>query len=1259
MAAIRRIYVEKKAPYAGEARRLLADLRDFLGLRRLRGVRLLQRYDIEGLGRRWLRPVRAGVLAEMPLDDVYDETFPLATDETALAIEYLPGQYDQRADSAAQCIQLLTHGQPPPLAAARVVVLRGKLTDADLEQVRRLLINPVDSREASPRKPRTLRLAVPAPAAVAMVAGFCGCNDAGLERMRGEMGLAMSLADLRLARDHFRGREQRDPTVTEIRLLDTYWSDHCRHTTFLTRLEQVTIGDGAGAAPLRAAWTAYLDARRQVHGGDPPPVSLMDIAQTGMRWLRRLGRLEDMEVSAEINAASLAIDVERAGGREPWLLMFKNETHNHPTEIEPYGGASTCLGGAIRDPLSGRAYVYQAMRVTGSGDPRAPLAATRPGKLPQRKITVEAAHGFSAYGNQIGLATGQVSEIYDEGYVAKRMEIGAVIGAAPRAQVMRLEPRPGDWVLLVGGRTGRDGIGGATGSSKPHSRASLQECAAEVQKGNPPVERNLQRLFRRADAASLIRRCNDFGAGGVAVAIGELAPGLEIDLDRVPLKYDGLDGTEVALSESQERMAVVVAAEDGPRFRRLAAAENLEATRVARIASGRRLRMKWRGQVIVDLDRDLLDSQGAPRHASVQLDPPDRDASPWRRTPAADPGSGLEAAWHRNLADLASASQQGLGERFDGSIGAATVLFPFGGRHQATPPEGMVAKLPVPGGGTTAASAMAFGFDPRLSRWSPFHGGLYAVVAAITRLAACGADWRRARLSLQEYFERLGDDPRRWGKPCASLLGALHAQMMLGTAAIGGKDSMSGSFHDLDVPPTLVAFAVAPMDAGHARSPEFKRAGAPVVWLQLPRDEDEMPDFPVLATHLDRLHGLARSGQLAAASAVRAGGVAEAISRMAFGNRLGVEFTRPIPAADLFRPEIGTLVLELPPGGDPHSLLDGCRWRALGRTTASPEIRCGEVRLPLADLERSWRQPLEPVFPLSAAAAGTPSLSPRQPLYRRRGGSRSGRPLARPRVLITVFPGTNCESDTAHAFARAGARCDTLLFRNFTPAALRGSIAELARRIRLAQIVAIPGGFSAGDEPEGSAKFITAAFRNPVVAAALTDLLEKRDGLVIGICNGFQALVKLGLLPGGRIAAIAPDSPTLTYNTIGRHVSRMVRTRVTSVLSPWFSLCRAGDVHVIPVSHGEGRFVAPVATARELFRSGQVAAQYCDPDGHPSMAPEFNPNGSLAAVEALTSPNGRVLGKMAHSERVTAHTFVNVPGIEPQPIFASGVRYFR
>jgi phosphoribosylformylglycinamidine synthase len=952
------------------------------------------------------------------------------------------------------------------------------------------------------------------------------------------------------------------------------------------------------------------------------------------------------------------VDVD--GRKEEWLVLFKNETHNHPTEIEPFGGAATCLGGAIRDPLSGRAFVYQAMRVSGSGDPRRPVAATLAGKLPQRKITTEAAHGYSSYGNQVGLATGQVSEVYHEGYVAKRMEIGAVIGAAPKKHVVRRAPAPGDVVLLVGGRTGRDGIGGATGSSKAHGEGSLLECGAEVQKGNPPVERKLQRLFRDPRASRLIKRCNDFGAGGVAVAVGELAPGLEIDLDRVPKKYAGLDGTELALSESQERLAVVLAAADVRRFLKLAAAENLEATVIARVSARARLKMKWRGRAIVDLNRAFLDSNGARRRAEVEVVAPDASSNFFKILPGAEKLPDLGAAWKAVLSGLGACSQKGLGERFDGSIGAATVLCPYGGRFQSTPVEAMVAKMPLLQGETRSGTAMSFGFQPNLSSWSPFHGGLYAVIEALARLAAGGGDIRHARLSLQEYFPKPGRDPRRWGLPFAALLGAFTAQRQLEIPAIGGKDSMSGSFKDLDVPPTLVAFAVARVDVRRVLSPEFKQAGSRVVLLMLPRDAREMPDLAAFKKNCARVYDLARKGKLLAAQSLHAGGLAEAISKMCFGNRLGFAFSGVLTAAELFTPAIGSLVVEVPGNEDVAALFAGTGHRLLGETSARGAIRVNGLELDVAELQAHWEKPLAEIFPTrveKAPAAVDPGYD--RPLFRERSGRRTGRAVVRPRVLVTSFPGTNNEYDAARAFAKAGAVADTFVFCNRSAADIEASSAELARRIRRSQMLMIPGGFSAGDEPDGSGKFIAAVFRYPRLRDAVHDLLYKRDGLVLGICNGFQALVKLGLLPHGEIRDLSASSPTLAANLIGRLVSRPVRIKVVSTLSPWLALCHAGDIHTVPVAHAEGRFVAPAATIELLFSLGQVATQYVDFEGRPAADSFFNPNGSMMAIEGVTSPDGRILGKMAHSERIGPHVYQNIPGDKDQKIFASGVRYFK
>ncbi len=1260
MAMIRRVFVEKRDGFAGEARALLADLRDNLGIKALSGLRLLSRYDACGLSAgEWQRACQA-VFAEPPLDEVRQEKLALAAGETAFAVEYLPGQYDQRADSTVQCLQLLFPRRRPEVAAARLIVLRGELAPTDLETVKNYLINPVDSREAAMTKPRSLALRPAAPAAVPVLKGFRTMSDEGLRSLAQELGLAMDEADLRICQAHFRDREKRDPILTEVRLLDTYWSDHCRHTTFLAVIDGIEISPGAWAEPMRRAYESYLETRSALYRRRSVDLCLMDLALLAMKELRAKGRLADVDLSDEINACTVKAMVDVDGADEEWLILFKNETHNHPTEIEPFGGAATCLGGAIRDPLSGRAFVYQAMRVSGSGDPRRPVAATLPGKLPQRKITTEAAQGFSSYGNQVGLATGQVSEAYHEGYVAKRLEIGAVIGAAPRRSVVRREPAPGDVVLLVGGRTGRDGIGGATGSSKAHGEGSLRSCGAEVQKGNPPVERKLQRLFRDPRASRLIKRCNDFGAGGVAVAVGELAPGLEIDLDRVPKKYAGLDGTELALSESQERMAVVLAAADCRRFQKLAAAENLEATVIARVSARPRLRMKWRGCAIVDIERAFLDSHGARRRAAVKVEEPVVAGDFFRALPGGGKLPDLGAAWKAMLADLGVCSQKGLGERFDSSIGAASVLYPHGGRFLSTPIEAMAAKVPLLHGETRSATLMSHGFQPALCAWSPFHGGIYAVIEALARLAACGGDSSRARLTLQEYFPKPGLDPRRWGLPFAALLGAFTAQRELEVAAIGGKDSMSGSFRELDVPATLVAFAVVLADARRVLSPEFKKAGSQVVLLALPRDEREMPDFAAFRKNCARVHELAGRGKILAAQSLHAGGLAEAISRMCFGNRLGFAFDREISAQELLAPAIGSLLLEVPEKEDANRLFAGTSHRLLGRTGSAAVIRVNGLELNVEELQAHWQKPLEEVFPTRAQAAPQDAGGGERPLFRGRPDRRRGRPLARPRVLITVFPGTNNEYDVARAFEAAGAVPDVFVFRNLTAAASEASIAELARKLRNAQMLMIPGGFSAGDEPDGSGKFIAAAFRHPRLRDAVHHLLEKRDGLILGICNGFQALVKLGLLPHGEIRDLTPDSPTLAANLIGRFVSRPVHTRVVSTLSPWFSLCKPGEIHTVPVAHAEGRFTAPAATVELLFSLGQVATQYVDFDGKPAMDSFFNPNGSLLAIEGITSPDGRVLGKMAHSERLLgSDLFKNVPGNKDQKIFASGVRYFH
>ncbi|BDU75548.1 phosphoribosylformylglycinamidine synthase [Mesoterricola sediminis] len=1255
MAAIRRLFVEKKPGFDVEAGHLLRVLREHLGLTGLEALRVAVRYDVEGLSDADLDAARWTVFAEPPVDAVHEGGLPLGPGETALAVEYLPGQYDQRADSAAQCLQLLTHGARPAVATARVYVLRGALAPGDLDRVRTYLVNPVDSREASAALPTTLRPALPPPAEVDTVLGFIHGDPDFLLALHGSMGLAMTPADLAHTQAHFRDVEGREPTETELRILDTYWSDHCRHTTFLTRITEVAVEEGPLARPIARALGDYRALRARVFGekaGDRPEC-LMDMALLPARALRQAGKLDDQEVSSEINACSLHVDIERPGapgGTEPWLLMFKNETHNHPTEIEPFGGAATCLGGAIRDPLSGRSYVYQSMRVTGSGDPRTPLDQTLPGKLPQRRITQEAANGFASYGNQIGLCTGQVTEYYDPGYVAKRMEIGAVVAAAPRALVRREEPAPGDVIILVGGRTGRDGIGGATGSSKAHTEDSIETCGAEVQKGDPPMERKLQRLFRDPAFCRLVKKCNDFGAGGVAVAIGELADGIRVDLDAVPRKYEGLNGTELAIAESQERMAVVVAAEDAAEAVRLASRENLEATPVAVVTPEPRLVLTWRGRTIADLDRRFLDTNGAAQFARVDIPAPDPAAAPFAARPVAD----LEARWLEALSDLNACSQRGLVEKFDSTIGAASVLAPFGGRTRRTPSEAMVATFPVEDGETRSASAMSHGFLPGVSRWSPFHGAVWAHVQAAARLAATGADHRRARFTLQEYFGRPGDDPRRWGPPCAALLGALEAEMALGAPAIGGKDSMSGTFKDLDVPPTLVAFAVGVVRADQVASAELKGPGHAVVLVDLPRSAECLPDWDALDKTYARVAALVREGRALAVRTVGMDGVAPALSVMAFGNAVGVEL-EDREAAHWFAPHPGAFVLEM--AGDPEADLEGLAWVRLGTTLEAPEIRGRGLRLSLARALEAWEAPLEPIFPTRVKETPEP-LAPFAPRANPRAAQAPALGLARPRVAITAFPGSNCEYDTARVFAKAGAEVETVVFRNLDPAAVDESLEAMARAIDGAQILMIPGGFSAGDEPDGSGKFIAAAYRNPRVRDAVHRLLQARDGLVLGICNGFQALIKLGLVPYGEIREQAPGSPTLTFNNL-RYASRFARTRIVCADSPWLRGVQAGDIHTVAIAHGEGRIAGPAATLQALLDAGQVATQYVDEAGRPSLDSEWNPNGSALAIEALTSPDGRVLGKMAHPERYAPELWRNVPGEKDMGIFRAGVAYFR
>ena len=1254
MSEVKRIFVEKRKGFDVEAVNLLADLKQNLGIKNAEAVRIINRYDISGLDGESFEKAKNTILSETNADTVYDEKISIGDEFKVFAMEYLPGQYDQRADSAAQCVQLLTQGERPQVVTAKVIAVSGNISDADFEKIKDYLINPVESRLASFEKPESLDMKANVPDNVAVIKGFTVWNDEEMEKYYSSMGFAMTLSDLKFCRDYFRDEEHRDPTVTELRVIDTYWSDHCRHTTFLTRLEKIEIEKGALSEAIENALKEYYSARDEIYGKDTKrDVSLMDMAIIGMKLLRKRGLIPDLDVSDEINACSIEVPVTIDGKTEKWLVQFKNETHNHPTEIEPFGGAATCLGGAIRDPLSGRAYVYQAMRVTGSGDPTLPFEKTMKGKLPSRKITTGAAQGYSSYGNQIGLATGQVTELYDMGYAAKRLEIGAVIGASPKENVVRGVPSEGDIIVLLGGRTGRDGCGGATGSSKAHTLESIETCGAEVQKGNPPTERKIQRLFRNEKAAKMIKRCNDFGAGGVCVAIGELADGLDIDLDKVRKKYDGLDGTELAISESQERMAVVLDKSDVDAFIALAGEENLEAYPVAIVAKNPRLTMKWRGDVIVSLSREFLNTNGVTQVATSYITAPDADNCYRTSVPKALEGLDTKTAFKKNLSRLECCSQRGLVERFDASIGAATVMMPFGGKTQLTPEDAMAAKLPLLKGETDDATAMSYGYIPGISRWSPFHGAAYAVTESLSKLAAIGADPLTSRLTFQEYFERLHEVPSRWGKPTAALLGALTAQINMGIPSIGGKDSMSGSFEDLDVPPTLVSFAVAMTKASKTISAEFKKSGSKVVYIPLPEDKATgLPAWEELKKVYKAIYALANDGKILAASVVREGGAAATVARMSFGNKIGFEFKNELTAKELFAPLSGSFVVELADGAEISDIL----YYDLGTTVDAETITVNGETLTIDELIEEWNFKLEGVFPTKSYC---PANEQEIPLYTERNTSSPVIKTAKPKVFIPVFPGTNCEIDTARAFEKAGAEPELLIVKNLTPAAIEETISEMVKLIDDAQMVMLPGGFSGGDEPDGSGKFIATTFRNPRVSEAVARLLNQRDGLMLGICNGFQALIKLGLVPYGEIRELKADDPTLTFNTIGRHISHMAYTRVTSTKSPWFSSVNAGDVFSVPISHGEGRFVVSDEMLQKLIANGQIATQYVDLNSKQADTIEFNPNGSVCAIEGITSPDGRVLGKMGHSERKGDNLYKNVPFEKDQKIFESGVKYFK
>ena len=1241
---VSRIFVEKKAGFDGEAKSLERELKTLLGISSLSSLRLINRYDVEGITPELFESCVSTVFSEPQTDVATTEMPEVAPGAVVFAVEFLPGQFDQRADSASECIQLISQGERPIVRSAKVYVLEGALSEDDVAAIKHYVINPVEAREASLEARETLSQRYPEPADVEVLEDFLTLDQAQLQAFIDERGLAMDLADITFCQSYFAG-EGRVPTITEIKMIDTYWSDHCRHTTFGTALGHIQFDDQV----VRAAFDRYMEMRHEL-GRDAKPVCLMDMGTIGAKWLKHTGQLKNLDESEEINACTVKVKVDVNGALEDWLFLFKNETHNHPTEIEPFGGAATCIGGAIRDPLSGRSYVYQAMRVTGAADPTVPVSETMTGKLPQRKLVTTAAAGYSSYGNQIGLATGQVSELYHPGYVAKRMEIGAVVGATPASHVRRECPAPGDKIVLLGGRTGRDGIGGATGSSKAHNVESLEKDGAEVQKGNPPIERKLQRLFRREDACRLIKRCNDFGAGGVSVAIGELADGLDIDLDLVPKKYEGLDGTELAISESQERMAVALAPADVEEFMRYAHEENLEATVVATVTAEPRLRMHWRGSVIVDVSREFLASNGAPKATSVRVEAPQEFERTW-------PGDTVTDKMRSLVTDLNVASNKGLSERFDSTIGAATVLMPFGGRTQLTPTMAMVAKLPVDGE-TTTCSGMAWGFNPYLMSANPYTGAYLSVVESVARMVAAGFEHESLYLTFQEYFERLRDDPRRWGKPTAALLGALMAQVDLGIASIGGKDSMSGSFEDLDVPPTLVSFATGLGTVEHVTSPEFKAGGHRVLVIVPDYADDGLtPDPEAFLSTLSLVEGMVGRGEALAISTPGYGGAAEAAFKMCVGNQIGLEIAPAFGADALFCPSYGSFIVELADDAPVPGAPAGVTVSAFGTTTSAYQLVVADETMDLAELQEAWEGAVESVFPYRAEGEKVEAVS----FDLAASGATRPTPavhVARPRVIIPVFPGTNCEYDTAHAFERAGAKADVFVINNLTPEAVAESTRELARRIRESQIVMIPGGFSGGDEPDGSAKFITAFFRAPEVTEAVRELLQSRDGLMLGICNGFQALIKLGLVPYGDIRPMDDACPTLTFNTIGRHQSRLVRTRVASTLSPWLSKCEVGDVHNIAISHGEGRFVASPELLEKLIAAGQVATQYVDEDGVPGMSLDVNPNGSVLAIEGITSPDGRILGKMGHTERSGAGLYKNVPGNAYQPLIEGGVAYF-
>lgn len=1248
--SVRRVYVEKKPAYAVKANELNEEIKSYLGISSVEGVRVLIRYDMENLSDEIYGLALTTIFSEPPVDEYYLEEFPAEEGDLIFSVEYLPGQFDQRADSAEQCIKLLKEDEEPVIKSAVTYVISGSFTQDQITEIKSFCINPVDSREADETRPETLVTVFETPEDVLVFEGFKELTENELEELYEGLNLAMTFQDFLHIQIYYKEDEHRDPTMTEIRVLDTYWSDHCRHTTFQTELKDVSFTDGDYRKPIEDTYHQYLADREEVlKGKNDKYVCLMDLALMAMRKLRKEGKLEDLEVSEEINACSIVVPVLVDGVEEEWLVNFKNETHNHPTEIEPFGGAATCLGGAIRDPLSGRTYVYQAMRVTGAADPTKPLHETLKGKLPQRKIVTGAAKGYSSYGNQIGLATGYVKETYHPDFVAKRMEIGAVMGAAKRANVIRETSDPGDIIILLGGRTGRDGCGGATGSSKVHTEASIETCGAEVQKGNAPTERKIQRLFRREEVSKLIKKCNDFGAGGVSVAIGELADGLRIDLDMVPKKYAGLDGTEIAISESQERMAVVIDPKDRDKFLSFAAEENLEAVVVAEVTEEKRLVMSWRGKIIVDICRAFLDTNGAHQEASVVLEVPDKAGNVFEKKEIAD----VKKSWLQVLSDLNVCSQKGLVEMFDGSIGAGSVFMPFGGKYQMTETQCMVAKLPLLQGTTDTVTMMSYGFDPYLSSWSPYHGAIYAVLSSVAKIVAAGGDYKKIRFTFQEYFRRMSEEGTRWSQPFAALLGAYHAQMGFSLPSIGGKDSMSGTFQDIDVPPTLVSFAVDIASQKHIITPELKKAGNKLVLFTIKKDSYDLPDYSQIMEGYEALFADILAGRVVSAYAVEGHGICEAVSKMAFGNRLGVTIEETVDPEDFFAAGWGNIVCEVPE--DRISEL-GFSHTLLGEVTEQEAFTYGDVTITMSEALKSWTETLEEVFPTDSGAKKTPV---HETLFKGDNIYVCKNKVAKPNVFIPVFPGTNCEYDSTKAFVSAGANVTTRVFKNLSAEDIRESVELYRNEIKNSQIVMFPGGFSAGDEPDGSAKFFAAVFRNELIKEEINKLLNERDGLMLGVCNGFQALIKLGLVPEGTIVEQREDSPTLTTNTIGRHISKMVYTKVVSNKSPWLSGAELGGVYCNPASHGEGRFVATGEWLLKLFKNGQVATQYVDETGCPTMDESWNPNGSFMAIEGITSPDGRILGKMAHSERRGEAVAMNIYGDQDLKIFESGVKYFK